>query len=1111
MSEPSMIGGVDAPGRVGGEPATVAVTVVVVTDGVTPYLRQTLEAVAVQTVVAQSIVVVDVSEQDDDVAPLLEDVFDGDRLPALRRCPRAATFGHAVRDALDGAERSTWLWLLHDDSAPRADALARLRTAVEIAPSVVVAGCKQLAWADETRLLEVGVSTSRFGRRMTGLDDSEVDQGQHDAREDVLAVGLAGALVRRDVWDELGGPDPAFGPYGDGLDLSRRARLAGHRVVVVPGAAVLHAQASLGLDGHERAGWDARRSTRARREAYLRSQLVGAPLTLLPVVVVLAALSGVGRSVIRLLLKEPHLVGAELIAPVMVLARPDRLVAARRRAHRTRRLRRSTLRPLEVTWVSVLREQRDRRMADAETRRSLAAPSELEQRELAALRTKRRATLVTVLLAAVALTAATVGPVLARVLGGARLSGGSLAPGTSTIGDLWSAVLSWWVPSGLGNPGPSDPFLAVLLPVTAVAGDTGRAAAVLLVGGLVMAAAGAWFAAGAATRSVAVRAWTAVVWTGAPTLLLATSDGRLGAVIAHAGLPWVALGLARAVGVARIDVVESGLVGARREVPVDGETQAHPEPVAQSSTAEPSMAAAAGAGLAFAVVSAAAPVLFPVGVVVILLLGLWRRRRRVLWTLAPALVLQGPTVVAAASGGAWRTLLVDPGIALGAQAGPAWQQLLGWPSAGAADDWFTALVGSPLTGALAVVPFVATAMVGVVAVLALTRRPPAVRAVRLGWLIVAVGLVVAVVSSRIPVTLASADRGAAGPVDLLTAAWSGPGVSLALLGLLLAAVLGASGARPALARSAFGWRQVAAGVIVLVAWAGPGAVLAGWVATVRTDGTSLDLAAEGPIVPAAGVQLQRSPDSPRVLVLNPSDDGALTATLLRDDGVQPVDLARVVSARALSGDALAPVVDPVDEADAELAAAAAALGAGVGNGADAAADLAIGGVLVPSTVLDEADDAVSDARNALVATLDATPGLERVTLTSAGTFWRVSTDTRSVSWARLTEPGVDGTVLGSVSSSGRAVDATIDAAEDAGVTRELVLAERADPGWRAWLDGKPLRSVATTWQQAFDVGTDGGHLVVAYRPAARDGWLAAQVLVIVVTTLLAIPVRRRRT
>ncbi len=1100
MDEPSTIGGLDAPGRVGGAPATVAVCVVLVTDGVTPYLRQTLQALADQTVVPHSSVVVDVSREPvQDLPDLLAEIFPEGHRPALRHDAAARTFGQAVVGAVLDGDPTTWLWLLHDDSAPRPDALARLRTAVEIAPSVVVAGCKQVAWSDPARLLEVGVSTSRFGRRMTGLDENEVDQGQHDGREDVLAVGLAGALVRRDLWDELGGPDPALGPYGDGLDLSRRARLAGHRVVVVPDAVVLHAQASLGLDGHRREGWDAGRSTLARREAYLRSQLVGAPLALVPVVVLLSLLSGVGRAVVRLVLKEPRLVPAELLAPLAVLGRPDRLVAARATARRTRVVRRGTLRPLEVTWRSVVREQRDRRLAAAASRRSQAAPSELELRELAALRDRRRAGLVLVLLGALVLTAVTVGLTAWRTLAGRRLSGGALSTAVSSVGELWAALGSWWVPGGLGHPAPGDPFLAVLLPVTALLGDSGRAGAVLVAGGIVLAAAGGWFAAGAVTRSIAVRTWAAVAWTASPALLLAVSEARVGAVVAHAGLPWVALGAARAIGVARVDAVESGLVGARRE----GEEETEVVRPAPARTAEPSVAAAAGAALAFAAVTAGAPVLLPAGLLVLALVAAWRRAR-VLWIGVPALVLHGPTLVAAA-GGDWRGLLADPGTALAALAPPAWEQALGWPSAGSAAAWFTALAGSGAAETWPALAYLATGVVALVALLALTRRPPAVRAVRLGWVIAGIGLVAAALVARVPVAVATEPGPADGAgVEVLSAAWSGPGVSLALLGLLLAAVLGAAGARPALARTAFGWRQVTAGVVVLAVWAGPAAVLAGWVAAVRTEGTVLVLS-DRETVPAAGVQLQTSPDQSRVLLLIPAADGSVGAELLRADGVPPEDLARLVTAHEVVGDVLDGRVAEPDAATTELAAAAASLAVGVGDGADAAAALGIGGVLVAEADPDAAVDTDVAVRD-LVAVLDATPGLERVTQTVAGTFWRVG-DGRTVSWARLTEPGEGADVLAALPSADRTVETEITPSDAA---RQVVLAERADPGWRAWLDGRPLRSVATSWRQAFDLPAEGGTLVVAYRPPGRDGWILAQLAVLVTTLLLAVPVRRRR-
>ncbi|KIX78031.1 hypothetical protein SF23_09085 [Streptomyces sp. MBRL 10] len=62
-------------------------------------------------------------------------------------------------------------------------------------------------WYDKKQLLEAGVTIARSGRRWTGLDRREQDQGQHDQVRPVLSVSTAGMLVRRDVYDALGGFD----------------------------------------------------------------------------------------------------------------------------------------------------------------------------------------------------------------------------------------------------------------------------------------------------------------------------------------------------------------------------------------------------------------------------------------------------------------------------------------------------------------------------------------------------------------------------------------------------------------------------------------------------------------------------------------------------------------------------------------------------------------------------------------------------------------------------------------------------------------------------------------------------------------------------------------
>jgi len=1150
---------VDSPPTTSSIPAVASVTAVVVTRGSTPYLATTLRALARQTRAPLHVLLVDAATQPDDrpaqqLQAAFTDTPGGVPVPALRvvRAPGARTFGAAVHGALaeqgTGTVPTTWLWLLHDDSAPEPTALAELLRAVGHAPSVAVAGVKQHTWTSPRRLLEVGLRTSRSGRRMTDVEPGELDQGQHDGREDVLGVGLAGALVRRDVWDDLGGTDPALGPYGDGLDLSRRARLAGHRVIVVPTAVVRHAQASyLGLreaaaagragrdrdgDGEDDAA-DPRRSFGARRRALLHLRLTSAPLPLVPVVAVLALVVGVVRGLLQVAAKQPGLAVDELRAPVAVLLRPAPFWRARRTARRTRRLARRALRPLQADWRDVWSQWRDRRLARAEARRVVRAPSELELRELAALSSRRRVTLAVLVAVLLLVSVVGLGALAGPVLGGARLAGRALAPAAGRLGDLWDAATSGWVAGGLGQPGPADALAEVLVVPTAVAGGSAPAAvAALLLGAVLLSGLGAWAASGAATRSVGVRAWAALVWAAAPVLLLALGDGRLGPVLAHAALPWVALGVVRAVGAQRVDQVLSGLATARLADPADehddrsdqprADPGAAPDPAGAERFGTPdptgSITAAAGAALAFAVAVAGAPVLLVPGVLALLVVALAARRRRgrLLLVAVPGLVLLGPTLVEAARRGSagLRLLVADPSPAPYAPVG-AVDRLLGLP----ADP--SALVPSLLDGVgdgvLATAwPLLPGGVVLLLAVLALLRGAPAARAVRAGWLVAALGLAAGTVAAAVPVTVADGVR---------VPGWSGPALSLAWAGLLAAAVLGADRLRARLAHHTFGWRQLVSGLVAAVAVLVPVLWTASWAWQAR-DGRAVSLRPlDGAVVSAVGQQAQDSPLDARVLAMSRQadgsgeDDGVVTWQLWRGDGPLLADGAAATSTRALDDDLLDPAATPPDDADAEVGALVARLAtAASGDVAGELAALAVADVVVPPVPADvdpALRPATEAARDDLVSRLDATAGLERVTENVTGTVWRVaaSGDLPEVvpAWARLLPSGSDiadpATPAVPVEAEGRMVDTRVPAGNG---ERLLVLAERADPAWRAWLDGRPLRAVDAGWRQTFVVGPEAGRLVVRHDPVGRTPWLVVQGAVMLVTVLLAVPVRRRR-
>ncbi|MGK2348328.1 glycosyltransferase [Actinomyces sp. W5033] len=480
------------------------------------------------------------------------------------------------------ADHDEWLWLLHDDSAPAPQCLAELLSAVEGARSVALAGPKQVGWEDPGTLLEVGLRTTASARRANDILEGEVDQGQHDDRSDVLAVGTAGALVSRSAWEAVSasGVTADVDAFGDSLALSRCLRLQGHRVIVVPTARLSHRRAAyLGLRGPgaparpprrprglpsapptEEAQPDTDRSFRARRAAQLRSWATASPAPLPLLLAWFCVLAGT-RACWRLVAGSPALARDELAAAARCLRVARRVRRDRRRLAALTSVRRDVIAQLYVPASEIRATRRDLRRQERERQARAAAPSELEVRELAALARRRRRALGAALLVVTAVALAGTSGVLTT----RAVTGGALA-GLGGWQETWRAAWSTWAASGDGYPSGASPFLAVLVLPLLVGSwlglDGGALIHLLLVLALPLAALGAWSAAGTITRRTSLRAWAALAWSLAPALLLGVGQGRLGPVLVHLTLPWALTALSRALGADRRDVVLSGLVGA---------------------------------------------------------------------------------------------------------------------------------------------------------------------------------------------------------------------------------------------------------------------------------------------------------------------------------------------------------------------------------------------------------------------------------------------------------------------------------------------------------------------------------------------------------------------
>ncbi len=1048
--------------------------VVAVVHGRDPeHLAAVLAAVAAQTVRPDVLVGVDAGE-DGEAGERVSDMLRAHADEVLRLAP-SATLADAVTAALvhrgaaglhpgaasDGEDATTsdWVWVLDDRERPSMRALERLVDRVRRSDNVRVVGAKHRGGPDGSVLVDAGFTTTRGGRRLTRIDAGEVDQGQRDATSDVLAVGLGGMLVHAGTWQSLGGPDAALlapGRTGAEVDLCRRARLAGHRVEVVPGAVMVRPAA----DGTTA-------PTDRRSTAHLR--LTGAAPLALPLVAAQLLLGALVRVLLGLAAKEPRS-GLRAARQVMAaLLRPDLVWRARRAARRTAVVRRSQLQPLLADRRETWRWHRDRwhrtrpgGSADGRpgARRALVDP--VGVRMLPADDGRGRiagpATLALVLGAASALA-------LWRLIGPGSVSSAALPPVPGALGSLVDALAADWVPAGLGSPGAADaalwPLLAVSLPFTSPA----LAVTVLLLASPPLAALTAWWGAGALTRSPWWRALAALAWAAAPVLLLSTSAGRYGAVMAHVALPVAARLLAHGAGTPH-----------RRLA----------------------WAWSAGAALALVPVVTGAPVLLVPAALAGLAAAIGSVRLAPALVAVPSAVLLLPTLGEAVRLPA--VLLASPGTPAASTPPAAWQVLLGWPSTPAPG----ALVAAGLPSFLVLLVGAAPVVLGVVA---LGRSWTADRrglAVRTGLVVTLLGTVAAVVAAAVVVGVGADGEPVTG--------WAGPGTSLALLGLLVAGLAGLGGppdpaAAASRARTALRVGTPVALVLLVLA---PVAATTAWVADQVRAPAAGDLERRtGRVVPAVVADAATSPDQVRSLVVQAGQgatgpDGlpALEVAVVRGTG-PALDRA---AAAAQVRQTYRPAAD--DPATAALDLAVGNLVTGRGDARIALAPFGVGAVVL--LLPDGPDDPGSVA---VAGRLDAVEGLTSAGETPASRAWRV----QPASGASASAPdrpaavrvldAADGT-WAALPSLEREVDTRLP---DGDAGRVLALAERAHPAWTATLDGVPLEPVLLDgWAQGFTLPAGDGHLVVRQGPASGPVVLGWQLVVLLVTALLAVPVRPTR-
>jgi GT2 family glycosyltransferase len=881
------------------------VTAVIVAHDGAAWLPRVIQSLLDQTRPVQRVVAVDTGSRDRSgsvLAGLLgrEVVFGMDRSTGYGAAVARALQHRAANVNVPGpagpsaGEQAEWVWLLHDDSEPAPDALEQLLRGAAETRSAAVLGPKVRDWADRQVILEAGVTIDTAGRRITGVEPREVDQGQHDGDRDDMAVSSAGMLIRRDVWDSLDGFDPGMALFREDVDFCWRVHAAGYRVRVITDAVVYHVEAS------------ARRRrpiSVARRPRQLDRR--NAMLTLfgnLPALPMLASV--VGNLVISLLRSLYFLLGKrvaagldELAAVGSVFGHPFRLLSLRRRRALGRRAAygrvRSNLPPgRSVRRAAEFAASALSRSGPADTAGSHHATDDPDEADFLLTDTglaQRTLTNPGVLLF---LSLTVVSLVAERsLLGPGPLGGGALIPAWGGAATLWHEYLQGFHPVGIGSGSSAPPYLAVVAVLaTVLGGKPWLAVDVILLGCVPLAGVTAFLAVRRVTRSTPVRVWAAASYALLPVATGTIAAGRIGTAVAFVLLPVIALMAGRML------------------------------------TAPPRRArrAAWATGLTVAVAAAFVPLLWIVALAGALALiavrpALWRNLAIV--ALVPPVLLLPWTLQAASnpSGLLLEVGLQPPGLAVRDLSARS-VMLLSPGGPGIPPIWVTAGLA-----------------VAALAALLLSRRRTLMLA---GWGVALAALAVAVAVSRVMITPV-----AGGPT---VSVWPGVALLIAAMGLLLAGVTagdallrgdgtpGAAGQKGGGAgpRGPRTLRGLGVAVLAAVACSTPVLAAASWV----TSGV------RGPVAPVSG------PVVPAVVTAAPDSGLQLRTLVLRSDGSQVSYSLQRGTSPSLGDPDLAPVPAAQRALNAAVATLVAPNGGEAVDQGQQLAQFDIGFVLLPAPV-----------------------------------------------------------------------------------------------------------------------------------------------------------------
>jgi GT2 family glycosyltransferase len=511
-----------------------SVLVVLAVRDAAEWLRECLQALAVQTYPRVGVLAVDDASTDGSNELLVQALGEGRVLRHDSRLGLSRSFDEAVAHPV--AAEADFILLLHDDAVLDPEAVARLVEATMLAGAerVGIVGAKIVDWDHPRRLRDVGRSADLFGHPYSALQAEEIDQGQFDRVLEVLSVDSCAMLVARDVWQTSGLFDERLGDDDGDLDLCWRARIAGFNVLMTPLARVRHAAVG---ERDDRPGVERSRRYEEDRAA-LASVLKNDGLLTLAWVMPLGVVLTVVR-LLFLLLSRRFEEAFEVVAAIgWNVAHLPGTLRARRRVQKRRRIKDRVLRRFTESaglrlprWFTtaerILEEQRELEAGEGDE----PAAARLRQRTVSLVST--HPVMVACFLGIV------VGALAARGLfGSGRLYGGAIPTFPTSPSGFFAELVSAYRTTPLGGSLAASPALGLMGGLSGLLfASTGLAQKVMVGAGPALAAILCYRATVRLTGRPGPSVVAASAYGLSAVVLSAFSDGRIALLAALIVLP----------------------------------------------------------------------------------------------------------------------------------------------------------------------------------------------------------------------------------------------------------------------------------------------------------------------------------------------------------------------------------------------------------------------------------------------------------------------------------------------------------------------------------------------------------------------------------------------